>query len=255
MSNQQYKEKEHTLIDFGFKSIPFGEKQRKVDSVFNAVASRYDLMNDLMSFGLHRRWKHDFVSLLPVPSTMGYTHLDLASGTGDIVNTLLKRSEHPMQITLCDINASMLKVAQERLGSKSNLSYVVSNAESLPLQDNTYDSCTMAFGIRNVTRRGAALKEINRVLRPGGKFLCLEFSHVDLPIFDRVYQLYSFNAIPKLGKLLAKDAEAYSYLVESIATFLTPKQLAELMEDSGFRKITFRRLYAGIIAIHTGWKI
>jgi demethylmenaquinone methyltransferase/2-methoxy-6-polyprenyl-1,4-benzoquinol methylase len=215
-------------------------------------------MNDLMSGGLHRLWKDRLVAKLATPRTRHAKHLDLAGGTGDIAFRILKRRDYAGSVTILDINGDMLSVGRGRAEKQHlhrKLSFVEANAEELPFASNSFDSCTIAFGIRNVPRIEKALAEIHRVLRHGGQFLCLEFSNVIVPGLDRIYEAYSFHAIPRIGQLVTGDAEAYRYLVESIKQFPDAESFATLIEAAGFYRTSFSRLSGGIVAIHSGWKL
>src|SRR5918998_3737330 len=242
---------------FGFRSVPLGEKQGRVSGVFRSVAGRYDLMNDLMAAVLHRLWKDALVSTLRPPRDRPFRHLDVAGGTGDVAFRILDESGPQTRVTVLDINGEMLKVGAERAGHRyeGRIDFVEANAEELPLEAKSYDAYTIAFGIRNVPRIDAALREAHRVLKPGGRFLCLEFSKVDVPVLDKIYDAYSFNVIPRLGQVVAGDAESYQYLVESIRRFPPPAAFARMIEEAGFRRVTHRSLTGGIVAIHSGWKI
>ena len=244
---------------FGFRDVPLGDKQAMVDDVFRSVARRYDLMNDLMSAGLHRAWKAAMISMLNPPrGERGFKLLDLAGGTGDIAFRAAAAAGTGFQAVVCDINADMLDVGRER-AAKNNLddrvSFVEGNAEQLGFADRSFDACTIAFGIRNVPRIDAALREIHRVLRPGGRFLCLEFSSVDLPGLDRLYELYSFNIIPEIGRMVTGDAESYRYLVESIRKFPRPNAFADMMRSAGFARAKWDVMSGGIVALHSGWRL
>jgi demethylmenaquinone methyltransferase/2-methoxy-6-polyprenyl-1,4-benzoquinol methylase len=245
--------------DFGFRRVALGDKQRLVDGVFQSVARRYDLMNDLMSGGLHRAWKDALVTAVnPPKSDRDFRLLDVAGGTGDIAFRVIGAGGAGTHATILDINADMLAVGRER-AEQNGLSYAVdfveANAEHLPLPDQTYDAYTIAFGIRNVPRIDAALREARRVLRPGGHFLCLEFSSVDVPGLDALYDLYSFNAIPAIGRMVADDAESYRYLVESIRKFPKPQAFAAMMREAGFGRVSYRQMTGGIVALHSGWRL
>src|SRR5215813_8504174 len=244
---------------FGFRDVPLDHKQGLVNDVFHSVASRYDLMNDLMSGGLHRAWKNIMVNTLNPPrNERPYALLDVAGGTGDIAFRAAKVSGAGFRATVCDINADMLKVGRERAEKQhlaDRVSFVEGNAEALAFPDRSFDAYTIAFGIRNVPSIDLALKEAFRVLRPGGRFLCLEFSTVDVPGLDRLYDLYSFNVIPSLGRAVTGDGEAYRYLVESIRRFPRPDIFAEMMRTAGFRRAAFQRMAGGIVALHSGWRL
>ncbi len=242
---------------FGFESIPLGEKQSRVNDVFRSVARRYDLMNDLMSAGLHRAWKNAFVAALGPSTTRPFRCLDVAGGTGDVAFRILDAAGPRAHVTVLDINGDMLAVGRERAGRRyqGRIAFVEGNAETLPVAGKSVDAYTIAFGIRNVPRIDRALAEAHRVLRPGGRFLCLEFSKVDMPGLDVLYDAYSFHVIPRLGEAVAGDGESYRYLVESIRRFPGPNVFARMIEDAGFRRVTHRLLTGGIVAIHSGWKI
>lgn len=242
---------------FGFEDVPLGEKQGRVDEVFHSVARRYDLMNDLMSAGMHRVWKRALVSMVRPPRARPYRHLDVAGGTGDVAFRVAEAGGPKTSVTVADINAGMLAVGRERAGKQGagRVDFVEANAEALPFADESYDGYTIAFGIRNVPRIERALAEAHRVLRPGSRFLVLEFSRVDVPGLDALYEAYSFNLIPKLGELVAKDRASYQYLVESIRKFPPPGAFARMIETAGFRQVTHRPLTGGVVAIHSGWKI
>jgi demethylmenaquinone methyltransferase/2-methoxy-6-polyprenyl-1,4-benzoquinol methylase len=243
---------------FGFTDVPLDEKQSRVDAVFHSVAQRYDLMNDVMSGGLHRVWK-DALAVMASPSrTTVYRHLDVAGGTGDIAMRVMDRAGPQASAVLLDINGGMLSVGRDRVetrGYGGRIETVQGNAESLPFPDRSFDLYTIAFGIRNVPRIEAALAEAYRVLRPGGRFLCLEFSAVDVPVLDRIYDAYSFNVIPRMGQFVARDAESYRYLVESIRRFPAPDAFARMIEAAGFRRVTHTALTGNIAAIHSGWRL
>ena len=243
--------------DFGFRRVPLGDKQTLVDDVFYSVARRYDLMNDLMSGGLHRAWKEALVTAVNPPrGDSAFKLLDLAGGTGDVAFRLADASGPGTQVTVADINAEMLSVGRERAAkSKRNIEFIEANAEKLPLPDKSFDAVTIAFGIRNVPRIDVALAEAHRVLKIGGRFLCLEFSSVDVPGLDRLYDLYSFNVIPAVGRAVTGDAEAYRYLVESIRRFPRPEKFAEMIRAAGFRRVSFEAMTGGVVALHSGWRL
>ena len=243
--------------DFGFARVRLGEKQGRVDAVFRSVARRYDLMNDLMSGGLHRAWKSQLVSMLRPSKTRSFAHLDVAGGTGDVAFRVLEAGGPDTHVHVLDINEDMLRVGAERAGERfaGRVDFVTGNAEALPLPAAAFDGYTIAFGIRNVPRIEAALAEAFRVLRPGGRFLCLEFSKVDLPLLDRIYDTYSFRVIPEIGARVAGDRESYRYLVESIRQFPSPGRFSSMIAAAGFSRVTHRPLTGGIVAIHSGWKV
>jgi demethylmenaquinone methyltransferase/2-methoxy-6-polyprenyl-1,4-benzoquinol methylase len=246
---------------FGNERVAPEEKTGRVRAVFESVASRYDLMNDLMSGGVHRLWKAQLIA--QVKPRADAVYLDVAGGTGDIAFRYLeslpdKRPSESGSVTVCDINPSMLDVGRERAakrGFADRIEWVEGNAEHLPFADNSVDTYTIAFGLRNVTDIDAALRDAHRVLKPGGRFFCLEFSRVVLPGLREAYDQFSFKVIPRIGQLVAKDRESYQYLVESIRRFPPQKALAKRMEKAGFDLVSVRNLSAGIAAIHAGWKL
>ncbi|WP_214476831.1 bifunctional demethylmenaquinone methyltransferase/2-methoxy-6-polyprenyl-1,4-benzoquinol methylase UbiE [Mesorhizobium sp. dw_380] len=243
---------------YGFKRVGEGEKQSLVNDVFHKVANRYDLMNDLMSGGLHRLWKDAMVTWLNPPKRAGWKVLDVAGGTGDIAFRIVDASHGHAHATVLDINGSMLAVGRDRAqkkGLSGNTDFVEANAEELPFADATFDAYTIAFGIRNVPRIAVALGEAFRVLKPGGRFLCLEFSEVEMPLLDKAYEAWAFNAIPKIGKMVTGDGEPYSYLVESIAKFPNQANFASMITRAGFDRVSFRNYSGGIAALHSGWKL
>ena len=241
-------------IDFGFQSVPRDQKEFLVKNVFNSVAKNYDIMNDLMSMGVHRLWKDALMDwLAPQPNQ---TLMDLAGGTGDVALRFLKRGGGNVHIV--DINEEMLQAGKARAVMRpyqDRLSWIVGNAESLPLETASVDRATIAFGLRNVTNRDVALSEIYRVLKPGGRFCCLEFSSVDNPLLSKIYDEWSFKILPKMGELVAKDRDSYQYLVESIRQFPDQYELADMMVTAGFAQVRYRNLSGGIAAIHSGWKL
>jgi len=245
-----------TKTHFGFREIAVDDKQGLVDEVFSSVATRYDLMNDLMSAGLHRAWKDALVTAVDPPRTRPFALLDVAGGTGDIAFRVTAAGGPATRATVVDINAEMLAVGRERARERGcDVSFVEANAEVLPFGDSRYDAATIAFGIRNVPRIEAALAEAYRVLRPGGHFLCLEFSSVDVPGLDALYDFYSFNVIPRVGQMVVGDADAYRYLVESIRRFPRPDAFAAMLRTAGFRQVSFQRMTGGIVALHSGWRL
>ncbi|KAK6235858.1 UbiE/COQ5 methyltransferase - like 5 [Theobroma cacao] len=259
---------------FGFKEVREEEKSQMVGKVFSNVASNYDIMNDLMSAGLHRLWKDRLVSKLsPFP---GMKHLDVAGGTGDVafrilesISSIRRRAlqdpvndglQEETQIYVCDINPNMLNVGKKRavergLGEDKSLTWVQGDAEALSFGDNSMDGYTIAFGIRNVTHIEKVLDEASRVLKRGGRFLCLELSHVEVPVFKELYDFYSFSVIPQLGELVAGDRESYQYLVESIRRFPPQEKFASMIAEAGFQKVEYENLVGGVVAIHSGLKI
>jgi len=244
---------------FGYETVPLGDKQGRVDDVFRSVARRYDLMNDLMSGGLHRAWKDALVTAVnPPKGDTPFTLLDLAGGTGDVALRVAKLGGGGTTVTVSDINTNMLSVGAERAIDRrldDRVSFEQGNAEDLHYPDRSFDCVTIAFGIRNVPRIECALAEAFRVLKHGGRFLCLEFSSVDVPGLDMLYELYSFQVIPRIGEIVASDREAYKYLVESIRKFPKPKAFAQMIEAAGFRRVTFTPMTGGVVALHSGWRL
>lgn len=254
---------------FGYRQVPLGDKQALVDDVFDKVARRYDLMNDLMSAGLHRAWKDALVTAIN-PPTKGrpgrldgkpereFALLDVAGGTGDVSFRTVAAGGAGTRATVADINAEMLSVGRERArtgGLDDTVTFVDANAEALPFPDRSFDAVSIAFGIRNVPRIDVALAEMHRVLRIGGRFLCLEFSNVDVPGLDALYELYSFNVVPAIGRAVVGDAEPYRYLVESIRRFPRPNAFADMMRAAGLRRVSHRPMSGGIVALHSGWRL
>ncbi|MCE2952021.1 MAG: bifunctional demethylmenaquinone methyltransferase/2-methoxy-6-polyprenyl-1,4-benzoquinol methylase UbiE [Alphaproteobacteria bacterium] len=243
---------------FGFEDVSFEEKVRRVTNVFKSVAPHYDLMNDLMSGGLHRFWKDEMIKVVrPAPAGR---YLDVAAGTGDIARRLKKAlpQDDTSEIYLCDRNPAMLSTGRDNAldqGDVDRLTWVCGDAEALPFPDDSFDAYTIAFGLRNVSRLDLALQEARRVLKPGGLFVCLEFSKVRHPLLRSFYQAYAFHIIPKVGALVASDADAYRYLVESIERFPEQSLLCAHMKDAGFGRVTYKNMTFGIVALHSGVKI
>jgi demethylmenaquinone methyltransferase/2-methoxy-6-polyprenyl-1,4-benzoquinol methylase len=241
-------------VDFGYRQVGRDEKAGMVRAVFDSVAPRYDLMNDLMSLGVHRAWKHVFVTALdPRPR---HTLLDLAGGTGDISFGWLRRGGGPT--ILSDINPSMLRVGSDRAierGLVGGLMPLVADAEHIPLPDRSVDRVSIAFGLRNCTDKAQVLREARRVLKPGGRFLCLEFSRIQVAVLRPLYDAWSFKVLPRLGRLAANDSDSYVYLAESIRTFPAQTALAAMLTDAGLSRVTVRDLSGGIAAIHAGWRL
>lgn len=240
---------------FGYETVKTEEKVGKVAEVFHSVASKYDVMNDLMSMGIHRLWKRLTIEKSGV--RRGHSVLDLAGGTGDLTAKFSKMVGDSGQVVLGDINDSMLKVGRARLldkGFAGNIEYVQANAECLPFPDNSFDCITMAFGLRNVTNKDAALASMYRVLKPGGRLLVLEFSKPVAPGLSPVYDFYSFNLLPMMGKLIANDSESYRYLAESIRMHPDQETLKEMMSNAGFERCDYENLTGGIVALHRGFK-
>ena len=245
---------------FGFRDVPEGQKSQLVRGVFDRSARRYDLMNDLMSLGVHRIWKD--ITVTRANPSPGETLIDVAGGTGDLARAFVDRAEErrrrrggdPARAVVSDINAQMLRAGLKR-GEDERLAWICADAEALPFGDESADCVMIGFGIRNVTRRDQALTEMRRVLKPGGRFLCLEFSRPVSRALARPYDLWSFNAIPALGGLVARDRESYQYLVESIRRFPHQRAFAHEIEQAGFNNVAVTNLTGGVAALHTGWKV
>lgn len=241
---------------FGFREVPANEKAQMVKAVFDSVASKYDVMNDLMSLGVHRIWKRIALQLSHVRA--GEKVLDLAGGTGDMTALFQKRVGPNGRVILSDINAEMLKRGRDRLideGVVDNVGYAQIDAEKLPFPDNRFDCVCIAFGLRNVTHKDAALRSIHRVLKPGGRAIILEFSEAQGELFKKVYDLYSFKVLPMLGKFIANDAESYRYLAESIRMHPNQEKLRQMMLDAGFERCEYFNLTHGVAAVHRGYKV
>lgn len=246
---------EEKTTHFGYKTVAKEEKQAKVADVFHSVAAKYDLMNDLMSFGIHRLWKRYTMEFTGV--RRGHHVLDIAGGTGDLTMKFSDLVGPEGKVVLADINDSMLKVGRDRLldkGYSGNIECVQANAEALPFADNSFDVITMAFGLRNVTDKDQALREFNRVLKPGGRLLVLEFSKTNNPLLSKAYDFYSFSALPLMGKLITNDAESYRYLAESIRMHPDQETLRIMFEQAGFANCDYHNLTGGIVALHKGIK-
>ncbi len=244
---------------FGFRTVAKGEKQGLVNEVFSKAADRYDQMNDLMSAGLHRLWKDDLVQMVNPPrGATNFTSLDVAGGTGDIAFRIVAAGGTNTRVTIADISPEMVhegRLRARREGFAGKVDFTVGNAEALAFADCSFNCYTIAFGIRNVPDMGKALREAWRVLKPGGRFLCLEFSHMDLPAARQLYDAYCFTVIPAVGKMVTGDGQPYRYLVESIRTFPKQQEFADMIAGAGFSRVTWRNLTGGIAAIHSGWRI
>lgn len=241
---------------FGYKQVDADEKEGMVAGVFNSVASKYDVMNDVMSFGIHRIWKK--IALSHTGLKKGQRALDVAGGTGDLTIEMSKQVGSSGEVILSDINEAMLEQGRQRLidkGIAGNVKFVVASAEDLPFEDNSFDCLTIAFGLRNVTHQDKALSSMYRVLKPGGRLLILEFSKPVIPGLDRAYDFYSFNILPLMGKVIANDADSYRYLAESIRMHPDQATLKQMMQDAGFERCTFHNMSGGIVALHKGFKL
>jgi demethylmenaquinone methyltransferase/2-methoxy-6-polyprenyl-1,4-benzoquinol methylase len=246
----------NSSVDFGFEKVPWGEKAGRVRAVFSSVAGRYDLMNDLMSFGVHRLWKQFTLSLTGLKP--GERALDVAGGTGDLALGLLRQVGKDGRVVLSDINPQMLEAGRDRLldaGFAGNLHCLLADAERLPFADDSFDCVTIGFGLRNVTDKAAALASMRRVLKPGGQLLILEFSTPVAPGLKPLYDAYSFNLLPRLGQWVAKDAASYRYLAESIRMHPNQETLLAMVEEAGFGQARYHNLTGGIVAVHRGYKI
>lgn len=251
MSSETNKNTTH----FGYRDVPLNEKANLVADVFRSVAPKYDLMNDLMSFGLHRLWKR--FTIAQADLRPGNTVLDVASGTGDLAIALAKAVGKQGKVIMTDINEAMLQVGRERVedaGIVGNIECIQADAEKLPFESNYFDCVTIAFGLRNVTNKANAIRSMYRTLKPGGKLLILEFSHAQTPLISKLYDLYSFNVIPKMGELFANDRESYQYLIESIRMHPDQETLKSMMIEAGFEDVEYFNLNGGIVALHKGYK-
>ena len=238
---------------FGYRDVAVGEKAGLVHDVFESVAGKYDLMNDMMSFGVHRLWKRHFIAISGIQP--GQRVLDIAGGTGDIAALISRQVGSSGSVVLSDINDAMLAVGRQRMedrGLVGNIEYSLANAEQLPFVDSEFDAVTIAFGLRNVTDQAAALREMFRVLKPGGKAMILEFSKVEFEGLRRMYDTYSFSILPRLGKVIADDEDSYRYLAESIRKHPDQDTLAGMLEDAGFNNVSYRNMTGGVVAIHSG---
>lgn len=243
---------------YGFHKVESGQKQGMVNDVFHKVAKRYDIMNDVMSAGMHRLWKDAMIQALNPRKDPNYKTLDVAGGTGDIAFRIVEASNRLAHTTVLDINGSMLAVGEDRAEKKGlidNLTFVEANAEELPFENNSFDAYTISFGIRNVPRIDVALSEAYRVLKRGGRLLVLEFSEVEMPLLDRFYDAWSFHAIPQFGKMITGEAEPYQYLVESIRKFPNQDDFASMIRAAGFSRVNYTNYTGGIAALHSGWKL
>ena len=243
--------KDTKKVDFGYKIVKRSEKQILVNNVFDTVASKYDLMNDLISFGIHRLWKNDLINWLAPQSTQNLA--DIAGGTGDIAKKFLEAGGGSAHVY--DINQEMLNAGQIKNNKIKKIKWTIASAENLPSSEFSFERATMGFGLRNITDRIKSLKEAYRILKPGGRFICLEFSHVESDIVKKLYDTWSFNFMPPIGKKITGDKDAYTYLVESIRQFPTQPELIQMFSEVGFSRVKYRNLSNGIVALHSGWKI
>ena len=238
-------------VDFGYKSVKKSDKQKLVNNVFNSVARKYDLMNDITSFGIHRNWKSDLINWIAPQSNQNLA--DIAGGTGDIAYKFLNSGGNSAHIF--DINKEMIQVSKQKYRNIHNLEWSIASAENIPALDNSFERATMSFGLRNITDRYKSLQEIYRILKPGGRFICLEFSHVENDFLNKLYDLWSFKIMPLIGDKVTGNKEAYTYLVESIRKFPAQAELSQMLSEVGFSRVKYRNLSNGIVALHSGWKI
>ena len=243
--------KDEQETDFGYKAVKRSDKQKLVKNVFDSVASKYDLMNDITSFGIHRLWKNDLINWLAPQSTQKLA--DIAGGTGDIAKKFLEAGGGSANVY--DINQEMLSIGKIKNDKINNLRWTIASAEDIPAPECSFERATMGFGLRNITDRRKSLKEVYRILKPGGRFICLEFSHVESELIKKLYDTWSFNFMPLIGKKITGDKDAYTYLVESIRQFPTQPELVQMFSEVGFSRVKYRNLSNGIVALHSGWKI
>ena len=243
--------KDNKNIDFGYKIVKKKDKQNLVNSVFNSVADKYDLMNDITSLGIHREWKNNLINWMAPQKNQKLA--DIAGGTGDIARKFLNNGGHSAYVI--DINEEMIKSGKVNKKNLKNIKWLVASAEDIPIDDNTFERATMGFGLRNVTNRAQALKEVYRILKPGGRFICLEFSHVENELIEEIYNFWSFKCMPYIGEKVAGDRSAYTYLVESIRQFPTQPELSDMLSEAGFYRVKYRNLSNGIVSLHSGWKL
>jgi len=243
--------KDKQEIDFGYKTVKRSDRQKLVNNVFDSVASKYDLMNDLTSFGIHRLWKNNLINWLSPQNTQNLA--DIAGGTGDIAKKFLEAGGGNAHVY--DINQEMLNAGQIKNDKTKKIKWTIASAEKIPAPDSSFERATMGFGLRNITDRVKSLKEVYRILKPGGRFICLEFSHVENDIIKKLYDKWSFNFMPSIGQKITGDKEAYTYLVESIRQFPTQPELVQMFSEVGFSRVKYRNLSNGIVALHSGWKI
>ncbi len=242
--------KEEQNIDFGFKTVKKLDKQNLVNEVFDSVANKYDLMNDLTSFGIHREWKNHLINWLAPQKNQRLA--DIAGGTGDIAQKFINAGGHSAFVI--DINEEMIKSGKSNKKSIEKIKWITASAENIPMDDNVFERASMGFGLRNITDRNKALEEVYRILKPGGRFICLEFSHVENELIKQIYNFWSFNCMPYIGEKITGDRNAYNYLVESIRQFPTQPELSGMLSNVGFSRVKYRNLSNGIVSLHSGWK-
>ena len=244
-------EKNQNNVDFGYMSVKKTDKQKLVNNVFNSVADKYDLMNDITSLGIHRSWKNDLINWFAPQNTQNLA--DIAGGTGDIANKFLIAGGNSAHVF--DINKEMIQIGKQKYRNIKNMDWTIASAENIPALDNSFERATMSFGLRNITDRNKSLQEILRILKPGGRFICLEFSHVENDLFEKFYDLWSLKIMPFMGQKITGDKEAYTYLVESIRKFPTQVEVSHMLSQVGFSRVKYRNLSNGIVALHSGWKL
>ncbi|MDC3116502.1 bifunctional demethylmenaquinone methyltransferase/2-methoxy-6-polyprenyl-1,4-benzoquinol methylase UbiE [Alphaproteobacteria bacterium] len=243
--------KDNQKIDFGFKTVKRSDKQKLVNDVFDSVASKYDLMNDLTSFGIHRLWKNDLINWLAPQSNQKLA--DIAGGTGDIAKKFLEAGGGSAHVY--DINQEMLNTGQNKNKISKKIKWTVASADNIPATEGSFERVTIGFGLRNITDRVNCLREMYRILKPGGRIICLEFSHVENDTIKKLYDTWSFNFMPSIGEIITGNKNAYTYLVESIRKFPTQPELAKMFSEAGFSRVKYRNLSNGMVALHSGWKI
>jgi len=238
-------------VDFGNKTVRKTDKQKLVNKVFNSVAQKYDLMNDITSFGIHRSWKNDLINWIAPQSTQNLA--DIAGGTGDVAQKFIKAGGNSAHVF--DINKEMIEIGKQKYKNLNKLAWTTASAENIPVSDNSFERATMSFGLRNITDRNKSLREIYRILKPGGRFICLEFSHIENNFLKRFYDLWSFKIMPIMGEKITGDKEAYTYLVQSIRKFPTQSEVSQMLSIVGFSRVKYRNLSNGIVTLYSGWKI
>ena len=243
--------KNQNTVDFGYNLVKKIDKQKLVNNVFNSVAKKYDLMNDITSFGIHRSWKNHLINWIAPQSAQNLA--DIAGGTGDIAHKFLEAGGNSAHVF--DINKEMIQVGKNRYKNFTKLNWTIASAEDIPVLDNSFERATISFGLRNITNKHKSLQEIYRILKPGGRFICLEFSHVENEFVKKFYDLWSFKLMPLIGQKVVGDKEAYTYLVESIRRFPTQATISQMLSEVGFSRVKYRNLSNGIVALHSGWKI
>ena len=238
-------------VDFGNKTVKKTDKQKLVNKVFNSVAQKYDLMNDITSIGIHRSWKNDLINWMAPQCTQNLA--DIAGGTGDIAQKFIKAGGNTAHVF--DINKEMIQIGKQKFKNLNKIAWTTASAENIPVSDNSFERATISFGLRNITDRNKSLQEIYRILKPGGRFICLEFSHIENDFLKKFYDLWSFKIMPLMGQKITGDKEAYTYLVESIRKFPTQAEVSQMLCEVGFSRVKYRNLSNGIVTLHSGWKI